>query len=364
MIHLSAWRRVGALALVLALGASLPALVQAAPAVPYTSGSHADPATRLLGTPLHTLRHLRGLNVHALRPLLRTAALAQAVTDPTKLAFTPPSNAVQPQAGTVDTAFANDPTKNVFASFNATAYDVSGMQSGYAEFFSLPIGSGTDQVDVEYLATIYGSADQATARVNGTVQFFTGKGISNQSCGTGCFLYGVQFTPQNQPAISLVYVVFSNDNVVGELGFVVNSDVLNANNTAFTNLVTSVSTLAFNAVLGPANLSILDFEVVHTVKGKAKITHKLKSGEAGVFIADLQLPNANDTIQAQVTFTVGKKTVGPLLLGNPQTASDGSVLVGAKHKFKVKKTTTVVAHLQVQDGSAQATKDLTFKVTH
>ena len=97
--------------------------------------------------------------------------------------------------------------------------------------------------------------------------------------------------------------------------------------------------------------------------GNAKVVHKLKSGQAGTFIADLQVPSATDTIQAQVTFTVGKKTVGPLILGNQQTASDGSILIGAAHKFKVKKTTAVVAHLQVQDGTQQATKDLSFKVT-
>jgi hypothetical protein len=30
----------------------------------------------------------------------------------------------------------------------------------------------------------------------------------------------------------------------------------------------------------------------------------------------------------------------------------------------VKKTTSAVAHLVVQDGTAQATKDLNFKITH
>jgi hypothetical protein len=367
MIHASALRRFGALALALGIALSLPALTEAAPALPHASGWHAISAARPLSESPRTARYLGALSVHTPRPLLRTAArAAQAVTDPTKLAFTPPANATNVQAGTVSTAAADDPQQNFFAhlKLNPQTYAAAGMQTGYGELFSMPIGTGSDVVVVDYLATIYASADQATARVNSTIQSLTAQGATSQTCGTGCADFAIALTSPSGPS-GLLYLVFSNNNVAVELGFVIGNDVLSANQTAFGNIVQQISTLVFNAVLGPApaNFGIVDFEVVHTVKGKAKITHKLKSGESGLFIADLQLPNASDTIQAQVTFTVGKKTVGPLLLGNPQTASDGSVLVGAKHKFKVKKTTKVVAHLQVQDGTAQATKDLTFKVT-
>jgi hypothetical protein len=359
MTYHVAWRRAGALALALVLTVLLPVITRAAP---FSSQVH--PAALLNSTVRGVaLPHL--LIGRTFRPLARGLAPTQAVSDPTKLAFTVPSNAIKPDVGKVDATFADDSTQNVFTALNSTKYADSGMQSGYAEIFSLPIGSGSDTVDVEYLAGIYTSANQAGARVTSTQKYLAGKGITGQSCGTSCYVFGIQFPDSSGRTIVLSYSIWSSDNVVVELGFFLYQDVLTANNDAFLTLFKNVVGLATGVVpiqQAQTALTIVGFALAHTVNKTAKLTKKLKSGEKGIFVADIQYPNAGDTVQAQVTFTMGKKSVGPLLLGSPQALSSTEEVVGATHKFKVSKTTKVVAHLQVQDGSAQATQDLTFKV--
>ena len=121
-------RRAGALALSLVLTASAPVLAHAAPAASHAGTWHTI-ARQMLHAPVHSAATTADLRAGLMRPLLKVAAPAQAVTDPTKVGFTPPSNAIQPQAGAVDTTFANDNTKNVFAALNGGKYDAAGMTS-------------------------------------------------------------------------------------------------------------------------------------------------------------------------------------------------------------------------------------------
>jgi hypothetical protein len=114
----------------------------------------------------------------------------------------------------------------------------------------------------------------------------------------------------------------------------------------------------------PPSISIVGVGLGHTVKGQAKLTKSLKSGEKGIFILNFEEENAGtSTPDATVTFVNhGKKMGSPVdmqLVREP----NGSLFFDAVVKFTAKKVLHVQAQFTANLGASSDAKTLDFTVT-
>lgn len=364
--------------MVAALGAALLAPSLSTPSLAATGYGGNGPNRYAL---LTAMSRVPAIRLTAASPILHTlrvpatvpGAVSRTISDPNALKFQPPAGATNIQEQAVDKTWADDPKQNLFQVFDDQSYASNNMQGGYAEAFDLPIGTAGGIVTVFWLGSYYPSSTDVTNRITETVKAVTANGAQDTACGTGCHLFAFPLKDSSGQAEILEYTIFSVDNAMGELAFVVHTADFQANQTAYGNIVQSVANGALQALSGQGTgttttgaitVQIGAFKLYHKVKGKLKLTKSLKSGEAGTFAALVQFQNLGTTTPtATITFKSGSKTLSTVTLQNAGTQADGSVLFGVNKKFKAKKKPLhIVAILTAQAGQGQAAQTLRFKV--
>lgn len=325
--------------------------------------------TRLLG--VSTGRFHAAVRPHDTQPVTSAQSLAIAQGDL-------PAGVTMSENSQMDAASLDANTGPLVTAFHTATgtYVGSGFGGAWYQAGQAPLDSAGDNAVVEWLGSFYGTADQATARVNDAVAFFKSKNITSTPCSqtsTGCYVFVFEVTISNTPT-TLAYATFSNGNVVGELLVATPSSVANANQNNFVALLGAILTggmkTATNALGGitptpttTPTITIKDLELDHKVSGKYKITKTLKSKEKGLFLVVATISNlGTNTAAATVTVSSGGKAIGTGDMTNAGNTQAGDVVFGFLHGFKVKKTTSYKAKVSVSAGTATAQKTISFKV--
>jgi hypothetical protein len=248
----------------------------------------------------------------------------------------------------------------------------TGYQSGVqADFNFEPV------FDLVYRGNVFSDGSSAQAYANDSVNLLgplDTAGTTDCSSSIGSFCKIIGFVSQ-EGHLNLYSIGVVNQCVI-ETGGVGDPAAMNANPNVtklladtFVQGVTEAQQACTTSSTQPQpqlqpTISVSDVGLAHLVKGNAKITTTLKSGEKGYFILDFTDANeGSNTPSATVKFdkSNGSQLGGTLTMTRYQ-ASDGTLFFGLTHKFKTKKLLHLTAKFTISLGGAQDESSLSFSV--
>jgi hypothetical protein len=292
-----------------------------------------------------------------------------------------PSGSYNETGGTVDAAWADDPSSNFFDMFtdgsgnnyiHSVSYTDSGMLGGYAQAANITIGSNGDVGAGFWLGSYYPSSSEAGALVSDAESTLASStGTIGTACGAGwpsnCQIFVFGWSDTNGNDHTTAYSVFSVGNAVGESAMDAFTQTVNGNTDEWAADAADIAVAGLKAVTasGPPQkptIKITSVFLLEQINGKSVEVRQAPLWRKVLLVIVYKMSVSGAYAKNGHVLFTGPRVKETKALSHA-ALSDGTTFFGTFKKFKSKTWLgTVRADYSLTVGPAHKSGEVHFRV--